>query len=81
MKKIISLLLVIVMAFSCAVPAFAAQEELPMITLFGDGTQIYMPDETAENGEVNVVDLKAADGSAYSVGNPMKIEFDPKKGR
>ena len=29
-----------------------------------------------ENGEVNVVDLKAADGSAYSVVNPMKIEFD-----
>lgn len=56
MKKIISALLAIVMIFTCAVPAFAAvtQEEYPIITLFGDGTQIYMPDETAENGEKNV---------------------------
>lgn len=58
MKKLISVLLVIIMAFSCAMPAFASKgvEHLPIIVLVGDGTQIYMPDETAENGERNVWD-------------------------
>ena len=56
MKKIISVLLAVLMIFTCAVPAFAASgvEHLPIIMLLGDGTQIYMPDETAENGERNI---------------------------
>ena len=58
MKKLISALLVIIMLFTCAMPAFASKgvEQLPIIMLLGDGTQIYMPDETAENGERNVWD-------------------------
>lgn len=36
--------------------AAPAVEELPIIFLGGDGTQIYMPDETAENGEKNIWD-------------------------
>jgi hypothetical protein len=56
MKKIISVLLAILMIFTCTIPAFASTgvEHLPIIVLVGDGTQIYMPDETAENGEKNV---------------------------
>ena len=58
MKKIISVLLAILMIFTCAMPAFASTgvEHLPIILLVGDGTQIYMPDENAENGERNVWD-------------------------
>ena len=58
MKKIISVLLAILMIFTCAMPAFASKgvEHLPIILLVGDGTQIYMPDENAENGERNVWD-------------------------
>ncbi len=56
MKKVIALTLCLIMMFSCAVPAFAssAVEHIPIITLRGDGTQIYVPDETAENGERNI---------------------------
>ncbi len=56
MKKIIALSLCLIMMFSLAVPAFAASnvENIPIITLRGDGTQIYVPDETAENGERNI---------------------------
>ena len=58
MKKLISIILATLMIFSSNLSASASAssgvEELPIITLLGDGTQIYMPDETAENGEKNV---------------------------
>ena len=58
MKKIISVLLAVLMAFTCVMPAFASTgvEHLPVILLQGDGTQIYVPDENAPNGEKNVWD-------------------------
>lgn len=58
MKKIIALLLAVLIAFCCTSTAFGANavEELPIILLGGDGTQIYMPDENAENGERNIWD-------------------------
>lgn len=58
MKKILAMLLAVIMVFMSMPVAFAASdvEELPIIFLGGDGTQIYMPDETAENGERNVWD-------------------------
>ena len=58
MKKLVSAVLIIIMMLTCAAPAFAAGvvEELPIILLQGDGTQIYVPDETAPNGERNVWD-------------------------
>lgn len=58
MKKIIALLLAVIMIFTCAMPAMASDgiEDLPIITLYGDGTQIYIPDESAPNGEKNVWD-------------------------
>ena len=79
MKKIISALLVIVMLFTCAMPAFASQtnEELPMITLFGDGTQIYMPDETAENGEKNVWGDLFAELDAEYIKNAVLNVLEP----
>lgn len=53
MKKTLALLLAVIMAFSCAAPAFAASavENLPIIMLRGDGNMIYVEDETAPNGE------------------------------
>lgn len=56
MKKLLALLLSMLMIFSLAAPASAASgvENIPTIMLRGDGTQIYVPDETAENGERNV---------------------------
>lgn len=56
MKKVISLVLAFILAFSVSVPAFAASavENIPIVMLRGDGTQIYVPDETAENGERNI---------------------------
>ena len=56
MKKALSLILALLLIFPMAVPAFAAGqvENIPIIMLRGDGTQIYVPDETAENGERNI---------------------------
>ncbi len=57
MKKLISVVLAVIMTLTCAVPAFAAGtgvEDIPIILLYGDGTQIYVPDENAENGERNI---------------------------
>lgn len=59
MKKFLSLILAVLMLLLCVpTSAFAAStvEELPIILLGGDGTQIYMPDENAENGERNIWD-------------------------
>lgn len=55
MKKTIALLLTILLIFPLAMPALAAEtEDIPIITLRGDGTQIYVPDENAPNGEKNI---------------------------
>lgn len=56
MKKALSLILAMILIFSCAAPAFAAGqiEDIPIIMLRGDGTQIYVPDENAPNGERNI---------------------------
>lgn len=57
MKKALSLILALVLAFGCAVPAFAAAgqvENIPIIILRGDGTQIYVPDETVSGGYRNI---------------------------
>jgi len=56
MKKALSLILALLLIFPTAVPAFAAGqvEDIPIIMLRGDGTQIYVPDENAENGERNI---------------------------
>lgn len=58
MKKIIAIILAVITALFCVPTAFAAPavEELPIVLLKGDGTQIYMPDENAENGERNIWD-------------------------
>ncbi len=50
MKKTLALLLAVIMAFSCAVPAFAASavENIPTIMLRGDGNNIYKHDENGE---------------------------------
>ena len=56
MKKIISLLLAALLMLSLSAPAFAAGqvEDIPIIILRGDGTQIYVPDESAPGGERNI---------------------------
>ena len=57
MKKLLSVILSVLMITACMVPAFsvsAAAENYPIIVLRGDGTQIYVPDETAPNGERNI---------------------------
>lgn len=63
MKKLLALLLSVLMLLSLSVPAFAASEieNIPTIMLRGDGTQIYIPDENAPNGERNIWDA-AFDG-------------------
>ena len=57
MKKILSVILSVLMIVTCTVPAFsvsAAAENYPIIVLRGDGTQIYVPDENAPDGERNI---------------------------
>lgn len=57
MKKTLSVILALVLAFSCGVPAFAVAgqvENIPIILIRGDGAGIYVADEEAENGERNV---------------------------
>lgn len=56
MKKALSLILALILVFTVAVPALAAGqvEDIPIITLRGDGTQIFVPDENAPDGERNI---------------------------
>ena len=55
MKKALSLILAFILVFSMAIPAFASgYENLPVIMVRGDATQIYVPDGNAENGERNI---------------------------
>lgn len=57
MKKALSFILAIILAFSCAAPAMAVAgqvENIPIIILRGDGTQIYVPDENASDGYRNI---------------------------
>lgn len=56
MKKTLSLLLAVIMAFSCAVPAFAAStvENLPNIMIRGDGNNLYAKDEADPSIETPV---------------------------
>ncbi len=57
MKKALSLILALVLIFTCAAPAMAVAgqvEDIPIIILRGDGTQIYVPDENASGGYRNI---------------------------
>lgn len=56
MKKLLAVLICLILVFSCSATAFASTqvENIPIIMLRGDGTQIYVPDENAENGERNI---------------------------
>ena len=57
MKKALSLILAFILMFTCAAPVMAVAgqiENIPIIMLRGDGAQIYVPDENAENGERNI---------------------------
>lgn len=73
MKKLISVLLAFIMIFTCVVSALASEgvKELPIIMLHGDGTQIYIPDETAPNGERNVWDELFSDVDSGKIGESV----------
>ena len=94
MKKAISLLLSLVLLFCVCLPAFGAEEAhrvnhiIPTVLITGDGEPIWMPDETAENGERLVFSTTSFlglemlsgddddDGSLYeSIANVLKPFF------
>ena len=94
MKKAISLLLSLVLLFCVCLPAFGAEEAhrvnhiIPTVLITGDGEPIWMPDETAENGERLVFSTTSFlglemlsgddddDGSMYeSIANVLKPFF------
>lgn len=55
MKKYISMLLALILAFSCAVPALAVagqEENIPIIMIRGDGNGIYVEDENGNEKNI-----------------------------
>ncbi len=74
MKKALSLILALILAFSCAVPSLAVAgqvENIPIVILRGDGTQIYVPDETVDGGYKNIWGDALANIEGDSVGESV----------
>ena len=85
MKKWISFLLALLLCLQLSTPAFAKKgvykkvnKKIPTVRIRGDGKPLYVPDETAENGERRafymrdiVKDLKSNDGGDGGVSDAL----------
>ncbi|MBR3553087.1 MAG: hypothetical protein IKN72_06835 [Clostridia bacterium] len=91
MKKWISFVLALLLCLQFATPAFAKKgvyrklnKKIPTILIAGDGNALYVPDETAENGERRafymrdlIKDIKSGNNSNGGVSDAVATVLQP----